>query len=250
MIMKILQNKKIFITGGSRGIGAAIVRRFAEEGAAVGFSYQQNEVAASEVIAQAQARGAECRAYPCDVCDAQAVAETLNLFLQDFGGIDILVNNAGIIQDTLLISMSLEEWQKVITTNLTAAYLHTHLLLKTMIAQRKGVVINISSVAGQMGNVGQTNYAASKAGLEAFTKSVAKEVGGRQIRCNAIAPGIIETDMTSNLRQSNTSNITKNIALKRFGMPEEVADVAVFLASDRASYITGQVLNVCGGLSF
>lgn len=248
MIMKILQNKKIFISGGSRGIGAAIVRRFADEGAVIGFSYQQNETAAAEVVAQAQARGARCRAYRCDVCDAQAVTETLNLFLQDFGDIDILVNNAGITIDNLLISMSLTDWQQVINTNLTAAYLHTHFVLKNMVAQRNGVIINISSVVGQMGNVGQSNYAASKAGLEAFTKSVAKEVGGRQIRCNAIAPGIIETDMTSNLRQSNPSNLTKNIPLKRFGTPEEIADVALFLASDGSKYMTGQTLNVCGGL--
>lgn len=247
--MKLLKQKIAFVTGGSRGIGAAIVKKFALHGAHVGFSYFSNMKAAGQVEEQLATYGVKYKAYQCDVTQEHKVRATLQDFIEEFGGIDILVNNAGIIKDNLLCLLSLEDWNTVLSTNLTSAFLHTQLVLKVMIAARKGSIINISSVVGENGNAGQANYAASKAGLIGLTKSVAKEVGIRNIRCNVIAPGIINTEMIKGVRQNMEAHIKNNTALKRMGTPEEVADTALFLASDLSRYITGQVIHVCGGLN-
>jgi 3-oxoacyl-[acyl-carrier protein] reductase len=244
--MKLLENKIAFVTGGSRGIGAAIVEQFAAHGATVGFSYHQNSDAATNVLTKLPIHHLPHQAYRCDVSQPAQVQNTMQTFLATYGRIDILVNNAGLIKDNLLTEISLNDWNQILATNLTAAYLHIQEILKIMIAARSGTILNISSVVGIGGNAGQANYAASKAGLIGLTKSVAKEVGGRNIRCNAIAPGIIETDMTQNI--VNESFIKKMVALKRIGTAEEVAHTALFLASDWSKYITGQVIPVCGGL--
>ena len=245
----ILKDKIAFITGGSRGIGAAIVLAFAKEGATIGFSYQSNTVAAEEILVAATPFCPNIKAYKCDATQPEAVEATMAAFVEEFGGIDILVNNAGIVKDNLIGNMPFDDWQTVISTNLTSAYLHTQCALKTMISARKGVIINITSIAGLHGNAGQANYAASKAGLIGLTQSVAKEVGRRNIRCNAIAPGIIETEMTAEILRGSEEAIKKNIPLRRLGNVREVANLAVYLASDASTYITGQVISVCGGLS-
>ena len=247
--MNLLKDKIAFITGGSRGIGAAIVLQFAKEGATIGFSYHTNKAAAEELLAIAAPFCPKIKAYTCDVGQPEAVAETMAAFIAEFGGIDVLVNNAGIIQDNLIGNMPFEDWTNVLSTNLTSAFLHTQSALPNMVAARRGSIINISSVAGLRGNSGQANYAASKAGLIGLTKSVAKEVGRRNIRCNAIAPGIIETDMTADILRGGEESIKKNIPLRRFGVVDDVAHLAVYLASDLSTYITGQVISVCGGLS-
>jgi 3-oxoacyl-[acyl-carrier protein] reductase len=244
--MKLLQNKIAFVTGGSRGIGAAIVEQFATQGATVGFSYHQNSDAAANILAKLPIHHLPHQAYACDVAQPTQVQNTLKSFLATHGHIDILVNNAGIIKDNLLTDISLEDWNQILATNLTSAYLHIQEVLKVMISARSGTILNISSVVGINGNAGQANYAASKAGLIGLTKSVAKEVGGRNIRCNAIAPGMIETNMTQNI--ANESLIKKMVTLKRIGTAADIAHAAVFLASDWSKYITGQVINVCGGL--
>lgn len=247
--MGILDNKIAFITGGSRGIGAGIVQRFAAEGATIGFSYRTNADSAHMVKAMAEKYGQQCFAYPCDGTQPEAIEQTMTDFIEKCGGIDILVNNAGIIRDNLVTNLPLEDWQIVLDSNLTAAYLHTQWALKSMIRVRKGIIINISSIAGIHGNIGQANYAASKAGLIGLTKSIAREVGSRNIRCNAIAPGIIETDMTGQILLGIEDKLMKNIPLKRFGKVEDIANLSLFLASEQSAYITGQVINVCGGLS-
>jgi 3-oxoacyl-[acyl-carrier protein] reductase len=244
--MRLLENKIAFVTGGSRGIGAAIVEQFAAHGATVGFSYHQNSDAAKSVLGKLPVYHLPHQSYKCDVSQPAQVQNTMQTFLSTYGRIDILVNNAGIVKDNLLLEISLDDWNQILTTNLTSAYLHIQEVLKVMISARSGTIINMSSVVGTDGNAGQTNYAASKAGLIGLTKSVAKEVGGRNIRCNAIAPGMIETDMTQNA--VNESVIKKMVALKRIGTAEEVAHTALFLASDLSKYITGQVITVCGGL--
>jgi 3-oxoacyl-[acyl-carrier protein] reductase len=246
--MALLDNKIAFITGGSRGIGAAMLKRFAEEGATVGFSYLSNTIAAEQALEAAAIYGHKIKAYACDGTQQQAVEETMTAFVEEFGGIDILVNNAGVIKDNLMLDMPLEDWQNVLTTNLTAAYLFSQMALKTMIPARKGLIINVSSISGLHGNAGQANYAAAKAGLIGLTKSMAKEVGSRNIRCNAITPGIIETDMTEAIL-SGEDKIRKTIPLRKIGNVDDVANLAVFLASDLSAYITGQVISVCGGLS-
>lgn len=245
--MKLLKDKTVFISGGSRGIGAAIAKRFAEQGASVGFSYHSNVEAAESVLAAMRPFGGIYQAFQCDVTQAEQVQATLDAFITQFGRIDILVNNAGIIRDNLLCDISFEDWNAVLSTNLTAAFLHAQIALKSMIPTRSGTIINISSVVGESGNAGQANYAASKAGLIGLAKSIAREVGGRNIRCNVIAPGIIETEMSQKSRLDAEAYIKKNIALKRIGTAEEVADVALFLASDLSRYVTGQVVHVCGG---
>ena len=245
----LLKNKTAFITGGSRGIGAAIVERFVEEGAAVGFSYRSNTAAAEQALAAMARYGSKVKAYACDGRDAAAVEQTMTAFLEAFGDLDILVNNAGVIKDNLLLDMPMEDWQNVLTSNLTAAYSFTQIALKTMIPARKGLIINVSSISGIHGNSGQANYSASKAGLIGLTKSIAREVGSRNIRCNAIAPGLIETDMTGDILRGSEDKTRKSIPLRRLGTPEDVANLAVFLASDLSTYITGQVMSVCGGLS-
>jgi 3-oxoacyl-[acyl-carrier protein] reductase len=246
--MKTLKNKVAFVSGGSRGIGAAIVKKLSEHGAEVGFSYHNNLEAANETKFQALSNGGKCEAYQYDCSVPEQVDDVMKAFIEHFGGIDILINNAGIIKDSLLSTMSKADWDAVISINLTAAFLHTKLAMESMIRERSGAIVNISSTSGVYGNSGQANYAASKAGLIGFTKSIAKEVGSRNIRCNAIAPGIIETKMTENIREHAGKELTKMMALRRFGTPDEVAEVALFLSSDQSRYVTGQVINVCGGM--
>ncbi|MFM8362745.1 MAG: 3-oxoacyl-[acyl-carrier-protein] reductase [Haliscomenobacter sp.] len=245
--MKLVQGKTALITGGSRGIGAAIARRFAEHGADVAFTYRSSEAQALALADELAGLGVRAKAYHSDA-SSFAEAETLiAAVLQDFGRLDALVNNAGITQDTLMLRMSEEQWDKVILTNLKSVFNLTKHALRPMM-RTGGAIINLSSIVGITGNAGQANYAASKAGIIGFTKSIAKEMGSRNIRCNAIAPGFIATDMTDELNEQTRNAYLANIPLKRFGNPEEVGDVCVFLASDMATYISGQTISVCGAL--
>ncbi len=239
------KDKVVLVTGGSRGIGRAIVERFAREGATVWFTYRSSKGEAQELEEKYAGR---VRGFQGDVADDNAMEELVNTIVKEHGKIDVLVNNAGIARDNLILRMKDEEWQQVIDVNLTAAFRLIKFVLKPMLKQRSGSIINMSSIVGLTSNPGQANYAASKAGLIALTKAVAKEVGKRNIRVNAIAPGFIETDMTASLPEQVKKEYLTNIALGRFGKPEEVAEVVLFLASERASYITGQTIVVCGGL--
>jgi 3-oxoacyl-[acyl-carrier protein] reductase len=245
--MSLLQNQVAIVTGASRGIGRAIALELAAQGATVVVNYANSSTAADEVVAEINAAGGQAIALQANVSQADEVDALINTTLDKFKRIDILVNNAGITRDTLLLRMKLEDWQAVIDTNLTGVFLCTKAISKIMLKQRSGRIINIASVAGQMGNPGQANYSAAKAGVIGFTKTVAKELASRGITVNAVAPGFITTDMTSNL--SNTEEILKFIPLNRYGQAEEVAGIVRFLAADpAASYITGQVFNVDGGM--
>ncbi|OKH19000.1 3-oxoacyl-[acyl-carrier-protein] reductase [Hydrococcus rivularis NIES-593] len=244
---KQLQDRVAIVTGASRGIGRAVALALAAQGAKVVVNYASSSTAADEVVKAIAQAGGEAIALQADVSKAQEVDNLIEQTLNKFGRIDILVNNAGITRDTLLLRMKPEDWQAVIDLNLTGVFLCTKAVSKTMIKQRSGRIINISSVAGQMGNPGQANYSAAKAGVIGFTKTVAKELASRGVTVNAVAPGFIETDMTSNL--SNTEEILKFIPLGRYGKPEEIAGMVRFLAADpAAAYITGQVFNVDGGM--
>lgn len=242
-----LQDKVAIVTGASRGIGKAIALQLAAEGANVVVNYASSSTAAENVVAEITAAGGQALALQADVSQAEQVDTLINTVLEKFKRIDILVNNAGITRDTLLLRMKPEDWQAVIDLNLTGVFLCTRAASKIMLKQRSGRIINITSVAGQMGNPGQANYSAAKAGVIGFTKTVAKELASRGITVNAVAPGFIATDMTSNL--GNTEDIIKFIPLGRYGQPEEVAGMVRFLAADpAAAYITGQVFNVDGGM--
>ncbi|AFY41614.1 3-oxoacyl-[acyl-carrier-protein] reductase [Nostoc sp. PCC 7107] len=242
-----LKGKVAIVTGGSRGIGKAIALELAKYGASVAVNYASSSTAADEVVTDITAVGGQAIALQADVSQADQVEGLINATTEKFGRVDILVNNAGITRDTLLLRMKPEEWQAVIDLNLTGVFLCTRAVSKIMLKQRFGRIINIASVAGQMGNPGQANYSAAKAGVIGFTKTVAKELATRGITVNAVAPGFITTDMTSNL--SNTEEILKFIPLGRYGQPEEVAGMVRFLAADAAAnYITGQVFNVDGGM--
>ncbi|MEY4105949.1 MAG: hypothetical protein RL181_291 [Bacteroidota bacterium] len=245
--MKLVQGKTVLITGGSRGIGAAIARRFAEHGADVAFTYRSSEAQALALADELAQLGVRARAYHSDAASFAEAESLVAAVLQDFGRLDALVNNAGITQDTLMLRMSEEQWDKVILTNLKSVFNLTKHALRPMM-RTGGAIINLSSIVGITGNAGQANYAASKAGIIGFTKSIAKEMGSRNIRCNAIAPGFIATDMTDELNEQTRNAYLANIPLKRFGNPEEVGDVCVFLASDMATYISGQTISVCGAL--
>jgi len=247
--MKLLDNKVALITGGSRGIGAAIALKFAQEGAHVAFTYMASEEKAKAVEAELQALGVNAKAYRSDASSYQEAEALIKNVLADFGQLDAVVNNAGITRDTLMLRMSEEQWDEVMTTNLKSVFNLTKHALLPMMKKRTGSIINISSIIGLMGNAGQANYAASKAGAFGFTKSIAKEMGSRNIRCNAVAPGFIETDMTHELDEKTKEAYLSGIPMKRLGKAEEVADVCVFLASDRSSYVNGQIISVCGGLS-
>ena len=242
-----LQGSVALITGASRGIGRAVAQALSAEGAQVVVNYARSSAAAEELVSQITADGGRAIALQADVSKADEVDTLINTVLEKFGRIDILVNNAGITRDTLLLRMKPEDWQAVIDLNLTGVFLCTRAVAKTMLKQRTGRIINIASVAGQMGNPGQANYSAAKAGVIGFTKTVAKEMASRGVTVNAVAPGFIETDMTSEL--SNTDDILKFIPLGRFGKPEDIAGMVRFLAADpAAAYITGQVFNVDGGM--
>ena len=247
--MKLLEGKVALVTGGSRGIGAAIARRFAEQGAAVAFTYHSSAEQANAMAAQLSELGVKAKAYQSDASSYQASEELANAVLEEFGKVDILVNNAGITRDNLMLRMTEEMWDDVIQTNLKSIFNLTKHLIRPMMKNRGGSIINMSSIVGVTGNAGQANYAASKAGIIGFTKSIAKEMGSRSIRCNAIAPGFIETDMTDALDEKVKEGYLANIPMKRLGKAEEVADVCVFLGSDLSTYVSGQVISVCGALN-
>lgn len=248
--MSLLQGKTALITGGSRGIGAAIVKRFAEEGANVAFTYLSSEEKANSLARDvAAAHGVTIKAFRSDASNFIQAQELVKNVLEVFGKIDILVNNAGITRDNLMLRMSEEQWDQVINTNLKSIFNLTKHIIKPMLRARSGSIINISSIVGVTGNAGQANYAASKAGILGFSKSIAKEIGSRGIRCNSIAPGFIETEMTDALDDKTKEAYFANIPLKRFGTGKEVADACIFLGSDLSTYVSGQTLSVCGALN-
>ncbi|KOY87555.1 3-ketoacyl-ACP reductase [bacterium 336/3] len=244
--MKLLENKVALITGASKGIGKAIAEKFAEQGAKVAFTYLSSVEKGQALENELKSKGVEAKGYRSDASDYKQADELVTQVLADFGKIDILVNNAGVTQDGLLMRMTEEQWDKVININLKSVFNLTKAILKPMMKAKYGSIINITSVVGIRGNAGQANYASSKAGIIGFTKSVALELGSRNIRSNAVAPGFIETDMTDEL--ANKAEWLNQIPLKRGGNPQEVADACVFLGSDMSSYITGQVLQVDGGM--
>jgi len=246
--MKLLEGKIALVTGASRGIGRAIAMRFAEEGAHVAFTYLSSEEKAKALEEELKAMGSNAKAYRSDA-SSFAEAETLaKAVLEDYKRMDILVNNAGITRDNLLLRMSEEQWDQVLSTNLKSVFNLTKNTMRPMLKQRSGSIINITSIVGLTGNAGQANYAASKSGVIGFTKSVAQEIGSRGIRCNAIAPGFIETEMTDKLGDNIKEALLAGIPMKRMGQAKEVADVAVFLGSDMSTYVSGQTLSVCGAM--
>jgi 3-oxoacyl-[acyl-carrier protein] reductase len=243
-----LEGKIALITGGSRGIGQAIVNKYIEEGASVAFTYRSSSSQADEMITNLNV-GDRLKAYQSDASSYEASEALVKQVLSDFGKVDILINNAGITKDTLMLRMGEEQWDQVLEVNLKSVFNLTKHLLKPMLKNRSGSIINMSSVVGVFGNAGQANYAASKAGIIGFTKSIAKEIGSRGIRCNAIAPGFIASEMTESLDEKVKNEYISNIPLKRFGTGEDVAKTCIFLGSDDSTYITGQVLSVCGGMN-
>lgn len=246
--MKLLEGKTAIITGGSRGIGRGIVEIFAKHGANVAFTYSSSQEAANSLAAEVSETGVKAKAYKSNAASYDESQKLVEEVLKDFGNIDILVNNAGITRDNLLMRISEEDFDQVIEVNLKSVFNMTKAVQRTMLKQKKGSIINMSSVVGVKGNAGQTNYAASKAGIIGFSKSVALELGSRNIRCNVIAPGFIETEMTGKLDETTVQGWRDAIPLKRGGMPEDIANVCVFLASDLSAYVTGQVINVDGGM--
>jgi 3-oxoacyl-[acyl-carrier protein] reductase len=244
-----LDGKTALVTGGSRGIGRAIVKAFAREGAKVAFVYASNATAADALVTECTAAGQTVIGFQCDVKDKGAVDALVQKVVEDWGKLDILVNNAGIIKDTLLAMMSEEQWRDVIDTNLTSVYNFCQAVTRPMMSAKKGRIINMSSVAAEFGNKGQANYAASKGGIDGFTRCIATELASRGITVNAIAPGFIETDMTEAVRNAAEAEIKKRIPARRLGKPEDIAEAVLFFAADSASYITGQVLKVDGGLT-
>jgi len=244
----LLDGKIALVTGGSRGIGRAIALRLAEEGAKVAINYAGNQTAAEEVKAIIEQHGGTAMIVQTDVSDSTAAAEMVARVHEELGGLDILVNNAGITRDTLLVRMKDEDFDAVINTNLKGIYACTKAAAKFMTKQRSGRIVNLSSVVGEIGNIGQTNYAAAKAGVIGFSKATAKEFAARHVTVNVVAPGFIDTDMTAVLKDSIREKLIEGIPLGALGKPEHVADAVLFLVSDAASYITGQVLNVDGGM--
>ena len=245
-----LEGRVALVTGASRGIGAAIAERLAAEGATVAVNYAGRADAAADVVARIEAGGGSARAFQADVSDAPACSKLVADVFGAFGRLDVLVNNAGITRDGLLVRMSDDDWSAVIDTNLSGAFYATRAASKIMMKARSGSIITIASVVGLVGNAGQVNYAAAKAGLVGMTKSVARELASRGVRSNAIAPGFIATDMTDALPDAAREAAAATIAMARFGTPEDIAAAVAFLASDDASYITGQVIAVDGGMTF
>lgn len=246
--MKLLEGKTALITGASRGIGKAIALKFAAEGANVAFSDLNRDDNMESLEKELAAMGVKGGGYSSDASSLQQSEKLVEDVLADFGQIDILVNNAGITRDGLLMRMDEKDWDIIMAVNLKSVFNLTKAVQRTMLKQRSGSIINMSSVVGVDGNAGQSNYSASKAGIIGFTKSIAKELGSRSIRCNAIAPGFIETEMTATLADDVREDWIQSIPLKRGGKPEDVADVCTFLGSDLSSYVTGQVISVCGGM--
>lgn len=246
--MKLLQDKVILITGASRGIGKSIAEECVKQGAQVAFTYLSSDEKARALETELSAAGGKVKGFKSNAAKFDEAQTLIDNVIAEFGTIDALVNNAGITRDTLLMRMSEEQWDEVIDTNLKSAFNLTKAVMRPMLKARAGSIINMSSVVGVSGNAGQANYAASKAGLLGFTKSIAQELGSRNIRCNAIAPGFIETEMTAALDEKVVQEWRNSIPLKRGGSPEDVANLTIFLASDMSKYITGQTINVCGGM--
>ena len=244
-----LKNKTALITGASRGIGRAIALLYAEQGCDIAFTYLNEDQEANNLLDILHDKGVKALSFKGDAADFNFAHQVVNQVIDNFGKLDILVCNAGITQDALLIRMSEQQWDMVINVNLKSAFNLTHAVQKHMLRQRSGSIINMSSVVGVSGNAGQSNYSASKAGMIGFTKSVAQELGSRNIRCNAIAPGFIITDMTGQLSDEVRKGWEQKIPLRRGGTPDEVAKAALFLASDLSSYVSGQVINVCGAMN-
>jgi 3-oxoacyl-[acyl-carrier protein] reductase len=246
--MKLLQGKNALVTGASKGIGRAIALSYAEHGANVAFTYLSSVEQGQALEAELAAKGIKAKGYRSDAADFTQADKLINDVITDFGSLDILVNNAGITADTLLLRMTEEMWDKVINVNLKSCFNTVKAVTKQMMKQRSGAIINMTSVVGLKGNAGQANYAASKAGIIGFTKSIALELGSRGIRSNAVAPGFIETEMTAKLDEKTIQSWRDGIPLKRGGRPEDIAAACVFLGSDLSTYITGQVLQVDGGM--
>lgn len=246
--MKLLLNKNVIVTGASRGIGRGIAIVFAQHGANVAFTYNSSVQPAQDLESELTQMGVKAKAYKSDASNFSQAQDFVSQVLEDFGNIDAVVNNAGITKDNLMMRMSEEDFNEVIRVNLNSVFNLTKAVLRPMLKQRNGSIINISSVVGLKGNAGQANYAASKAGVIGFSKSTALELGSRNIRCNVVTPGFIETEMTAKLDEKTVDGWRQSIPLKRGGKPEDVANACVFLASDLSSYITGQTLNVDGGM--
>lgn len=250
--MKLLENRVVIVTGAARGIGEAIALKLAEHGAHVAFTFVSDSSAdkAKALEDKIIAMGAKAKAYQSNAGDYAQCESLVNEITKEFGNIDVCVNNAGISKDNLLLRMTAEQWDDVMNINLKSVFNMTKQVIRPMMKARKGSIINMSSIIGMRGNAGQSSYAASKAGIIGFTKSMAHELGSRNIRCNAIAPGFIETDMTHYLKEGEAAkSFLEKIPLGRFGKAEEIADTTLFLASDMSSYITGQVISACGGLN-
>ena len=247
--MKLLQDKVALITGASRGIGKAIAQTFGEQGAKIAFTYRSSLEKAQAFEKELEEQGIEVKGFQSDAGSFEDSEQLIKDVVEEFGTIDVLVNNAGITRDTLILRMNEEQWDQVIETNLKSVFNLTKHVARTMMKQRSGSIINLTSIVGMIGQAGQANYAASKAGIIGFTKSIADELGSRGIRCNAIAPGFIETEMTAELPDDTQKSYLSSIPMNRFGQPEEVGNAALFLASDLSSYVSGQTLSVCGALN-
>lgn len=246
--MKLLENKVAIITGAARGIGRALAIKYAHEGASLALIVRQNDENSKSIENEITKLDVKVKCYVCNVANFDEVHTTIKEIVNDFGKVDILINNAGITKDTLMMRMNEQQWDDVINTNLKSAFNFSHAIIPVMMKQKSGSIINMSSVVGLSGNAGQTNYAASKAGMIGLTKSLAKEIGSRGIRSNAICPGFIETDMTSVLTEDLKKKWEEQIPLRRAGNTDDVANLAIFLGSDMSTYITGQAISICGGM--
>lgn len=246
--MKLLDGQIAVITGAARGIGRAIALRFAQDGANIAFTDLRLDENTESLVKEIESLGRKAKAYASDASKFEETQKVVDVIVKEFGTIDVLVNNAGITMDTLLMRMSEQQWDTVINVNLKSVFNFTKAVQSVMLRNRKGAIVNLSSVVGVHGNVGQANYSASKAGIIGFTKSIAQELGSRNIRCNAVAPGFIITEMTAKLSEEQRKAWENFIPMKRGGTPEEVANVCLFLASDMSSYVSGQVISICGAM--